>query len=605
MSISKSSTTRTARHGGPRPSSGDASRPNAVNVSTLNNKKERSAKLDTVISIPPNLSGSESESDSETVSSHGSGSGSSLTESRIDGEDSSHEDTLGVKVTDRPDPMRRIDTQKLIKPQSHDRILPEGAERYSAVRATWPGSLAYAASFMAARLAQFALTATGNTQGAALAFASLAGVLHIGVEPLVGALRERMGMRGDNDSANYTNYVTAMTDFVECQLRCDQKGADEARKVARGILDKYGFDCAYDDKLPADQQKPMPGFWKEAITMLKAGARGIASNELPFYSFAVVYMLTNPAGLWTRSTLLSVTGSDQLAKASELLFSLAGGILSGAATVGAQNILREKIQSTQHAPARRTIKLDRLNSRNLEMTQQSLRILKEAVKDALDRFDDASALDADHSGIEDRISDHLYQAHVRPSETEVVTAAICAELEQLPRDELEALQAEIKLLRRTSKQPYSFGSAVGDKYMQMVATKDKQGVYQPDSGKVRRLVARTAGNVAGLMVYSMAMVQAIDTVSRYAPANLSAQGHGNQTSLHPASQEEAYGQMASLGWTLITCWVAGRALVPPVADLVLAPVTSGMKGLAHLGQTLWASYKGGPDHSTQAEVDIV
>lgn len=573
-------------------------------------KNDRVTRIPTVLKITPRFSGTDHEPASSLhsgSSSRVSSSASGTSESSIHfDDDSSHDDTVGVVLPPPSGPRSRIDPRKVTASPYQTPTLPPGAEAYDTIRATWPGSVAYACSFLAARMAQFALTAVGNTQGAALAFASLAGVLHIGVEPVIGALRDRMGMRSDEDTANYTNYVTSLTDYVECSLRGDSKGQEQARKVARGILASYNFDCAYDDSLPDHLQKPMPGFFDEAATMLKAGARGIASNELPFFSFAVVYMLTNPAGLWSRETLLGATGSEQLAKASELLFSVAGGILSGAATVGLQNAGRQWIQSTQHAPARKNIQLDRLNWRGLAFTQQSLDVLRNATLDALDSLDDAGRDDADREGIERDVAEHLYRAHVQPADTEQVTQDISLLLQQVSRQERQDLLTEIEQVQRQSRQPYALSSAVADKYRQMVATKDKQGVYQTDSGKIRRLLARTAGNVAGLMVYSMSLMQAIDTVARYAPASLPAPGNATGTDPHSTPPEQAYGQMASLGWTLIGCWVAGRALVPPVADLMMAPLTSGVKGLLHAGQSLWQSCQGGPDTATpQNSPDIV
>lgn len=568
-----------------------------VTTLPLQKPKRRPGKhLDHVITIPVNLDNtSDMSSGGNTCRSSSSKVSSSSSEDEVQsirsGDDSSHDDTLGVRHEKALDPKPRIDTCKVTLPRHPELTLPQGSERYDPVQATWPGSLAYAGSFMAARLAQFALTAVGNTQGAALAFATLAGVLHIGVEPLVGALRDKMGMRGDMDTASYTNYVTSLTDYVECTLRGDHEGASKARLVARNLLAQYGFDCAYVATRSPDLQPPMPSIWREATTMLAAGARGIVSNELPFFSFATVYMLTNPMGLWTRSALLEYTGSEQLAKASELLLSLAGGILSGAATVGLQNVARHQIQSISHAPARRAIQLEQLNWRNREFTQVALKTFKSAIEDALDTLDATEQANVDRGAIEDLLIDQLYLVSLQPHQAESVIQKLSAELQALPRHELSSLLAEVKQAVRLAKKPYTFPSAVADKYQQMVATKDTEGVYHPDSGKVRRLVARTAGNVAGLMVYSMALVQAIDTVAHYAPASLPVQGNGTHPDTRHASPEEAYGQMASLGWTLISCWVAGRALVPPLADLVLAPVTSGMKGLAHLGQSMWQSLR--------------
>ena len=218
------------------------------------------------------------------------------------------------------------------------KALKDGAESYDPLRASWPGAVAYAGSFMAARVAQFALTASANPTGAAMAFATVAGLLHLGVEPVVGALREKMGMRSDEDALNYNNYVTSMASYVESWMRGDQAGMEQARRVARAILASCNYDCAHDPGKPADQQKPMPGAWEEATAMLTAGARGIASNELPFFTFSVVYMLTNPAGLWLRTSLLEAFNNKNLATATELLVSVAGGLLSGIGTVGIQVI---------------------------------------------------------------------------------------------------------------------------------------------------------------------------------------------------------------------------------------------------------------------------
>ena len=47
-----------------------------------------------------------------------------------------------------------------------------------------------------------------------------------------------------------------------------------------------------------------------------------------------LYMLTNPAGLWLRTSLREAFITENLATATELLVSVAGGLLSGIGTVG-------------------------------------------------------------------------------------------------------------------------------------------------------------------------------------------------------------------------------------------------------------------------------
>ena len=110
---------------------------------------------------------------------------------------------------------------------------------------------------------------------------TVAGLLHLGVEPVVGALREKMGMRSDEDALNYNNYVTSMASYVESWMRGDQAGMEQARRVARAILASCNYDCAHDPGKPADQQKPMPGAWEEATAMLTAIPPNSANTIVP------------------------------------------------------------------------------------------------------------------------------------------------------------------------------------------------------------------------------------------------------------------------------------------------------------------------------------
>lgn len=547
---------------------------------------ELDAETETVSSEDPSTSPS-SHSDSfselepppDPKNKHGSSQGSDVETSHLQDRDTKVDPT----AQEDPDMVEiPMDLDKVTAVPWEKKALDEGAERYDPLRASWPGAVAYAGSFMAARLTQFALTTASNPQGAAMAFASVAGVLHLGLEPVVGALREKMGMRSDEDTANYTNYVTSLANYVHSWARGDAKGMQDAREVARKILASYNWNC----DAPGS---PMPDTWDEAVTMLKAGARGFASNEMPFFVFSVVYMLTNPAGLWVRTALLEATRNKDAAAAGELLMSVAGGLMAGIGTVGVQNAARTFWQATGDAPARRNIKLDRLNRSHLEFSQGSLQLLKKALKDSLGEEVAEATGPADIQAIEDSIAESLKES---PDTTKArrsdLAVAIATQLEQLPRTERKRLLNEVKTRLSTAKQPYHMGQAIGEKYLQMVGTRDKDGVLHADTGKIRRTDTRVIFNVAGLLVYASALLHAMDTIAQYGPAN--EPPHVNASLPHdpaafPTTPAQAYGEMASLGWSLIACWVGSRA-VAPITELAISPIT----GLAsRAGSAAWAA----------------
>lgn len=486
---------------------------------------------------------------------------------------SSHEDSTASAV-------RSLDLNTVINvlPEANT-PLPAGAATYDPLRASLPGAASYAGSFMVARAAQFALTVSGNTREAAMAYATLAGVLHIGMEPIVGALRARMGMRSDKDTKNFTNFVTALAVHVHSSICSDQAGMEKANELARDSLAPYfeGWDKRND---------PMPAIWDQARTMLMAGARGFASNELPFFVFAVVYMVTNPAGLWVRSSLLEGHANQDTANVMDLFMGMMGGAIAGIGTAGVQNAARTFFQRTGHAPLRGDIKLARLNKGVLKFNRHQLELLKQALKDSRGSPDVEPVTTGEIRAIEDGLSDILRVtgAPDRPEQMRLL-------LEQLPSEERHRLLHEVRVkLNKTvltqqgfgkndtakGAKPYSLVDAIGTNYLEMVATKDDEGIYRVDLGKVRRTATRTAVNVAALMAYAVALVDAINTVARYGPAHAGSQTNTTDPEAFDATAAEAYGKLAALGWSLISCWVGGRALVP-VAELTMAVVT----GFAH------------------------
>lgn len=553
-------------------------------------------RLDKVTSVPTEMQQDESEtvSDSSSGQSQQAQSHSSRSQSSV----GSNSDTLGVRTADplsQPQPKPKnnpvpqqehetdsvaIDIKQAIAPPYITRTEAEEDARYSRFKASWPGAAAYAGSFMVARAAQFALTATGNPMGSALAFAALAGTLHIGMEPIVGALREKMGMRADEDSTNFTNYVTSLANYVHGAITGDEKLQSSARRSAREVLANCGYDCKYDKTQPEANQKPMPDHWEEATAMLKAGARGFASNEMPFYVFSVVYMLTNPAGLALRSSVLAKTANKDAAGCMELLMSMAGGVISGIGTVGVQNAARAKIQATPHAEKREKIKLEKFNSLNSEYKQAGLEMLDEALnrrlmKNKPAQEESSNGLQTDINMIQRRIEDAVYAVHLNPATRGTHLEAIEKLLDSLSDTECGELLETVKQELGSFQQPYTLSGAVTEKYQLMVATKDEQGVYQLDTGKIRRVAARTAANVGGLMAYGMALMHTVNTIAQYGPAQVlpgSNMSSTNGTDPYPTTDAQAYGEMAGLGWTLITCWVGARALAP-VVELGLAPVT--------------------------------
>jgi len=587
--------------------SGDSNEPAKKGTSDLSQgsktpSKSHSARLGQVQKDPSTTS---AESETTSIESEAVSSDSSSGENT----QISHEDTLGVNLS----PVHHSDSDDELdpppgpkkKPQKPavdlDAIieilpdatapLPKNAATYSTVRASWPGAAAYAGSFMMARAAQFALTVSGNPMGSAIAFATLAGTLHIGMEPIVGALRSKMGMRSDRDTKNFTNFVTALAMHVDSSIRNDPEGMNKAEKLARESLAPYFGNW---DK----QNDPMPPVWHRARTMLTAGARGFASNELPFYMFAAVYLLTNPAGLWIRTSLMSADINKDLAMALELVMSVTGGALAGIGTVGVQNMARRYVQGADHAPLRGNIKLARLNQGILKLTRNQLELLKKALKASLREPVVEPAKQDDLSAVADSISEVL-NLRGGPNQFDLMRTR----LEQLPSAERKALleQVRVKLNKTELTQkafndgddtrgarPYSLSGAMANGYQEMVATKDSQGVYQLDRGKIQRVIARTACNVLGLTAYGAALVHALGTIGGYGPAN--EPPHVNASLPHdpaafPTTEAQAYGEMASLGVSLITCWVGARALAPAL-ELTMAPLT-GVAG--RVGSAVWSA----------------
>ncbi len=482
---------------------------------------------------------------------------------------SSHEDSTASAV-------RSLDLNTVINvlPEANT-PLPAGAATYDPLRASLPGAASYAGSFMVARAAQFALTALGNPVGAAMAFASLAGVLHIGMEPIVGALRARMGMRSDKDTKNFTNFVTAVAVHVHSWICNDPAGMANAEKLARESLAPYfdGWD---------KQNDPMPAIWDQARTMLQTGAKGFASNELPFFVFAVVYMVTNPAGLWVRSSLMQADASKDIATALELLMSVVGGAIAGIGTVGVQNAARTYFQRTGDAPLRGDIKLARLNKGVLKFNRDQLEMLKKALKESLRDPVVEPAERGDLRAIEDGLSDVLRVtgAPDRPEQMRLL-------LEQLPSEERNRLLHEVRVkLNKTvltqqgfgkndtakGAKPYSLVDAIGTNYLEMVATKDDEGIYRVDLGKVRRTAARTTVNVVALMPYAMALVDTINTVAGYGPANVGSPTNTTDPEAFPTTTQEAFAKMAQAGPILIGGYVLGR-ITGSLFEVAFATIT--------------------------------
>lgn len=542
--------------------------------------KLRRGWLDTVTQVPVEVRGD----DSETVSDGSSGAsacGQDPTES------SSRSDTLGVGTgaglrppQPKPDTgVHGIDIRHATAPHFASAVPMDIDASYDPLSASWPGAVSYAGSFMVGRAVQFALTATGNPMGSAMAFAAVAGTLHIGIEPIVGALREKMGMRADEDSAQFTQYVTSLANHVHGAITGDETMQTRARRTARDILASCGYDCKYDKTLPDTKQKPMPDTWEEAAAMLKAGARGFASNELPFYVFAVVYLLTNPAGLWVRSSLLSAGVDKDIATGMELLMSVAGGAMSGIGTVRVQNALRARIQATRHAGMRATIKLERLNAPGFECRRAGLLLLREALDQRL-MLDDGHSdrMRPDVSEIQQQIEDAVYGSRVAPLHRDHHLGAIVAALSSLPAPDCRALLNTVDQELDNLQPPYTLGGAIAEKYQLMVASRDPDNPdsgLRADTGKIRRAVARTAANVGGLLAYGMAVVHTIQTIAQYGAAQARPEADlswTNGTDPYPTTDAQAYGEVAALGPILITCWVGARALAP-VIELGFAPIT--------------------------------
>ncbi|WP_302175870.1 hypothetical protein [uncultured Hydrogenophaga sp.] len=446
---------------------------------------------------------------------------------------------------------------------------PIGSFSYDALRASWPGAVAYAGSFMMGRAAQFALTVSGNPVGSAMAFATVAGMLHIGMEPIVGALRAKMGMRSDKDTKNYTNFVTSLAVHLDSWFRNDEDGMKKAETMARESLAPYfeGWDSKND---------PMPAIWDRAMTMLKAGARGFASNELPFYVFSAVYMLTNPAGLWVRSSVLEASANKDIATVLELLMSVAGGAIAGVGTVGVQNAARAALQGTGDAPLRASIRLNQLNRSIHKVTRHQLGLLKNALKASLRESASAPDGQPDINEIEKTISEALRLTGVSDQDT---VNTLRTQLDLLPGAERERLLKEVRVKLNKADKPYTLGGAIATNYLDMVATRNAGGVFQADGAKIQRVLSRTAANVAGLMAYASALVHVLNTIAQYGPANTAAgtNATGTEPETYPTTDAQAYGEMAALGPALITSWVLGRGLAAPALELFMTPLASLLK----------------------------
>lgn len=513
----------------------------------------------------------------------------------------------------KPDSRNTVDLQIVLKGViGEDKTLDSNAEWYDPVKATWPGAASYAFAFMIARIAQCAVAASGNPVASGIAFAAIGGILHAGAEPLIMSMRKTMGMRRDRDSRNYANYVTAMTSYLECSLRCDNAGQQKALDNARAALDDY--------KLDAAELNSTLSRW---TTMLKAAGRGLVSNELPFFSFTVVYALTNPLGLWARSEFLKASGDKAIGIAAEVVTAVAGGLLAGAATVGTQNQARKWVQSASHAPDRKKIKLNRLNREQREKAEVHLKTLKDQLETS-QKFIESDPPEPQHlkaDEIEKKLISLLKSANSSGTEAsssaDDVSDSIENLLDQLSQEQKHDLLVDIrKTLSSVDGKPYSFAEAVGREYREFFATANTAGVYKPDPGKIRRVVARMATNVAGLAFYAQHMLFIIALLEQYEPLNPPAASNAtapgsNQTETHayPTTDAQAYGGVAGLAGSLIGSWVVSRAVLAPVIDLLLVPASSVVVGTVNKASSLyqWVTRPASPAPSESGDsgVDIV
>jgi len=492
--------------------------------------------------------------------------------------DPSHSDTLGVSLPPLRDAMHRSAASgKAPAPTSLNHWL-----------ASLAGTAAYSASFMIGRMAQFALTVTGNPGVAGMAFAGIAGGLNLMIEPGIATLRERLGMAADKDTAAFTNYITACCNYLECQICGDQAGMDAARKVMRTVLSDYGHGCKPIPGAPEEQQPALPEAGEQFLTMLKAFSRGWTSNEAPFFSFTVAYLLTNPAGLAARAAMVQAGSNRAEALAVELMFSLVGGLAGGTATVGLQNQLRPRVQGTGFSAAPNQIRLDKENKEVKTLTHLQLKVSHKALKDAIkarrngDTTPVAREVAAVVASVEGILND--IRRDLPAESIALLRSELSSTLLQVPLGILEELDEGVtKELNDPNNVPYSLSRHLSDKLKFTVATRDAENRYGLDWGKTRRTFARTVGNVAGLMAYSFHLSHVMQTVAGYGPVNEPAQGNGTgfDSMQYPTSTQEAYGQVAALGASLITSWVVGRAVVSPLVEGAGAVLTG-------IGRRVWS-----------------
>lgn len=485
-------------------------------------------------------------------------------------EASSHSDTVGVTL-----PRLRDAVPK--PPNMPAAATPPSLNGWLASLA---GTAAYSGSFMIGRLAQFALTATGHPDGAGKAFAAIAGGLHLLIEPGIATMRERLGMAADKDTAAFTSYIAACCAYLECKICGDQKGMDAARNAMRAVLSSYGHPCKPVANASEEEQPDLPQASEQFLTMLRAFGRGWTSNEAPFFSFTVFYMLTNPAGLAARAASIQAGGTRVEALAVELMFSLAGGLAGGTATVGLQNLLRPKVQGTGLSTTPTKIRLEMEHKGHRALTHIQLEVFHKALKDAMRAGSsstpkpdaiDPGTVPASIENILNDVRPDLPAPSLRLLRTELSSA-----LKGLPADVLQELDKDVRTsLNDPNSAPYSLARHLTDKFKLIVASKDSENRFGLDWRKVLQTGGKAAGNLTGLMVYSFHLSHAIQTVAGYGPVNVPVQGNSTEfnSTAYPTSTQDAYGQVTALGASLITCWVVGRAVVPPLVQAAGAVIT--------------------------------
>lgn len=517
---------------------------------------------------PPSRSMSRSMSSSSVVTV--SDEDPSLNPSHLVAEASSHSDTVGVSL-----PRLRGAVPK--PPNIPAAATPPSLNGWLASLA---GTAAYSGSFMIGRLAQFALTATGHQDAAGKAFAAIAGGLHLLIEPGIATMRERLGMAADKDTAAFTSYIAACCAYLECKICGDQKGMDAARNAMRTVLSSYGHPCKPVANASEEEQPDLPQASEQFLTMLRAFGRGWISNEAPFFSFTVFYMLTNPAGLAARAASIQAGGARVEALALELMFSLAGGLAGGTATVGLQNLLRPKVQGTGLSSTPTKIRLEMEHKGHRALTHVQLKVFHKALKDAMRAGSsstpkpdaiDPGTVPASIENILNDVRPDLPAPSLRLLRTELSSA-----LKGLPADMLKELDKDVRTsLNDPNSAPYSLTRHLTDKFKLTVASKDSENRFGLDWRKVLQTGGKAAGNLAGLMAYSFHLSHAIQTVAGYGPVNVPVQGNSTElnSTAYPTSTQDAYGQVTALGASLITCWVVGRAVVPPLVQAAGAVIT--------------------------------